>query len=394
MSVRLSPMFVSLALLSAACLTIGCKRGGEAVNAPDGETSKSGAAAEQAPEQAPPEWLLLPWGTRLYASSVGEAALTLHADAQTSDRGRVVRVVGSEGDRWIVETVRARELPEIDAEPIEHLDVYRLRLYVQAGSGEALSITPLVERGQISVLLGTVAGDPPLQSGRVRATGSTIDWRVRPGTTAYWPDGSEAGEVVALHAFAEPGERVDANPQVGALSCFAIVLGPTASPGGRLCFPADAIVEGQPTSSDLIAELWGEGSDGAALGVLDGVDGLTMDRHGGGIGGITVSPPAEAALPVVELASLTTDGIERAAAKRLINARSRTVARCVATASERDAKRSGTIGFELKVGVDGKVIEQEVESDDPTLVNCVTHELRRWRFPSEAPGRISGRFSF
>jgi hypothetical protein len=424
-------------LLAAVVLAAlpGCRSASssEATRAP--QPGRRGDVAEA------PKWLLLPWGTELSAKPGGPAVLQLVAPSEPEARpGRAVRVVGSEAGWWIVETVDTLALAELEPgpEPIEHLEVYELRLYVPAGTGTALEPEPEPEpdEAQSQMVAAAIAADagilgaladPPLQSGDPRPVELQTDWRVSPGAKIYWPDGCEAGLVAATHAFVDAGTLVQT--EAGALRCHPVVAGPTRASLGQLCFEPDALAETEVMASAfanmlagdeallddaldgvVIGEAYGEaygvgglglagsGSGGGGSGgVVGGIGMVGTGRGGGGYGSGVVEPEEplpEEPLPEVEARSVVAKGPDQAASERTVEARLRTVARCLDEARARDPELTGSLKIELEVDESGKVLDPQVETQDTGLAECVTRKVRRWRFASAAPGSVIVELAF
>jgi hypothetical protein len=415
--IRRSSLLLVLAL--SACRSSGPDaRGSEA---PDrAKRDRASADVEQ------PERLTLPWGTALYAAPQ-EGALALHlgsAESSTAPRP-TVQVIGRSGSFWKIET----------ADAIAGLDFYALQLYVPIGVGDpvraippgpdtavepepeppaeldarSLAIQQASESGIIG-LLNSSYGNPPLQSGERRPAELATDFRLKPSTQVYWPDGSLAGEVRSEHAFVGPGEARTSGPLE--LRCFAVRVGPDAGGQGELCFAATTVQEvavvPEPESpfGEAFAEdeawgtMWGDeigdSYDYGGLGLTgEGVsaggaytgegygDIGTIGQGGGGWGygsgstGLSLQPDADNVR--------ATGSMDPDIGRRIIQAHTSEIHECWTAAGA----SSGSVDITLGVDADGNVTSSKATTSDEFIRDCIEQAAMAWKFPKSIPGSIT-----
>jgi hypothetical protein len=254
-------------------LGLGCgSRVGVGDNPGDSPNEISMSDAQPEPT---PRYLSLSAGAQLLAAARDDAPrlrllVEPPPDGPVRDEGRVVAVVGREGDYFSIETLDEATLDAADIviEPIVGLEFYRLRAYVKLGSGVAIEPDPVAAAAQreeaarapeIVPMSNTVEHSvaeyesnsyPPRQSNAARSKATVREYDVPAQAQVFWPDGSEAGIVRTMHAFTEPG--VVRETAAGSLRCFTIVTGRAQAPAGELCFLPNVVSEHERAGGRLL----------------------------------------------------------------------------------------------------------------------------------------------
>lgn len=437
-----------LALALLACQPASSSH--EPAPAPASTSASTPATYEQ---REPPSHLLLPSSAALLTRPRADAPALQLGLAEDGSPGRAVAVVGREGDFWQVETLDAAALTDFAAQPIEGLDLYRLRLYVPVGVGEPLRAIPpgpdtapppppvapandnpdpetaraqAIAAAQEVGILGALmlsSGNPPVQTGEPRSHLSATDFRVDPSTPVYWRDGQLAGEVRSLHAFVAPGEVVAS--EAGELRCFAIRVGLAYELGdGELCFAAASVQEVAYAPEIEAGGLWGEVSglemaydDDMIGGLIDteigdawGEGGLGMvgtgvggGGAGDGIGSIaiaeidtsgrgvggTIVGPAS---PTAITTQRSSGALDAEVGRRIVRAHTAELDACWAAHAGDGKQREVELSLEL--ADDGSVTASTAKSKRSKLADCIEASSATWLFPEFVPGTLVVRIAF
>jgi hypothetical protein len=447
----LVPAFLALlfALGPIACKRVSADVDGQLAS-PGAEKAKGKRAKSR--DAKLPEYVLLPWHTELYSAPNPDALVTVLRDPGEGS-GCAVKLVGSEGDWWIIETIDDSALAEYQgAQPILGFDFYRLQLYVRAGAGSELHRIPpgpdtpesraaqddapsddpddarqaaldeAAEFGMIGLLGASSLGDPPLQSGY--RSGHETDWRVSPQAQVFWPDGRLAGEVRSEHAFVEPG-----NPDgSGELLCFDVHTGTTENYAGQLCFARASVREAEVMYPGGIfggfnddSDVWG-GLTGAEIGEAYGSGGLGLVGTGSGGGGSGEGTIGDVGMigqgggggsgsgygsggggfgstdiTQVKVGSPTTTGkLDKDICRRIIRAHINEARSCWNSEKPAGAS-SGKLSLTLEIAADGtvsKATSKPESSDLDGVARCVEKAAAKWKFVEDGEGTASVSLDF
>lgn len=447
-------MFARSSTLAPLALALLACRPATSTSTPaeSGAPSTPGAPSATAEQREPPSHLLLPWSTMLLTRPSADAPALRLGLAEDASAGRAVAVVAREGDFWQIETLDAAALANFAAQPIEGLDLYRVRLYVPVGVGEPLrpippgpdealpppaepapSVDPAndnpdpesararalaeaQEFGMIGLLMQS-SGNPPVQTGESRSSASETDFRVSATAAVYWRDGQLAGEVRTEHAFVAAGEPVES--PAGELRCFAIRVGLAYEEGdGELCFAAASVQEVAYAPEIEAGGLWGDvsslemGYDDAMIGGLlggeigeawgDGGLGMVGTGIGGGGAGDGIGTIAIAEIDTsgrgggggtTTITTLRSSGaLDAEVGRRIVRAHTAELDACWAAHAGDGKQREVELSLEL--ADDGSVTTSTAKSKRSKLADCVEASGATWLFPEFVPGTLVVRIAF
>jgi hypothetical protein len=144
----------------------------------------------------------------------------------------------------------------------------------------------------------------------------------------------------------------------------------------------------------------GQGSGGSGLqgtgtgggGTAVGVGGLGSKGFGGGASGTGVgSIPGKGDFAVgTEAATVTVMGsLSREEIERVVNAHSSEIRFCYERELARDPRLFGKLSAKWTVGEGGRVVSASTTENltgSANLANCITNQIKQWKFPSPAAG--------
>ena len=271
--------------------------------------------------------------------------------------------------------------------------------------------------------------------GVLGSTGMDETYSVEPGTQIYWPDGSEAGEVLASHTFdkyqAEKGGKGSKGKR-----CFSEALDPSLSGGSMiLCFARkDVTVHESPYAALLgtsiggggfgsgatlgtlgtgTEDIWGgltgeefgvgglgssgsgRGGGGTGEGTIGGLGGLGTKGIGGGESGYGAGGKSSSTKPKVTISTTVTGDLSKEFFAKTVQRMKTQLRYCYERELTSDPTLSGTVTVSVTIGSSGTVSATS-SSGPEDVAACMEKVVKRFVFPSASGisvGKLTAKLS-
>lgn len=208
------------------------------------------------------------------------------------------------------------------------------------------------------------------------------EWEVKAGGTAYWADGSTAGQVVSDRTFFTNPREENGN------QCWEVAITRAKVPTVPLCFKSGDIREVESSAAaGGIGGLVGAGGLGFRGG---GAAGGGTIGHGGGTssagGGKTkTKTKIKGSSPIV------LGGLDKLLIQRIVRSNINQVRYCYEKSLVKNPKLSGKVVVKFVINKKGSVDSSKVKSttvSDPEVGKCIAKAAKRWKFPTPRGGGI------